>query len=98
MDKPKKKKKKQQTLFPSSKLEKWREEWQDMPEFIQKDKWEYQAIIVRFNSEKDIKEFAKLINQTITPLTKSIWFPKINEIAGTKFIGMDSGKRYIDES
>lgn len=74
----------------------WQNEWQDMPEFVQEDKWEYQAIIVRFNSEEDVNNFAKLIEQSIHPTTQSIWYPQIN--IENKSVGMDSSKRCVDES
>lgn len=72
----KSKKKKQQTIFHSSKLEKWREEWQDMPEFIQKDLTPFKTLSVHFEKEEDMKNFSKLINQKLTNKTKSIWYPK----------------------
>jgi hypothetical protein len=51
------------------------EHWLDMPEFDQKDKNGFHSIIVNFENEDDYQEFAKLINQKLTPKTKSIWFP-----------------------
>ena len=74
----------------------WQKEWQDMPEFIQEKNVEYQAIIVRFNSEEDVNQFAKLINQKLYPTTQSIWFPKLTHI-GTKLVGRDNSRRYVDE-
>lgn len=54
----------------------WREnEWIDMPEFIQTKQEEFAKIIVRFDDEKSLNEFSKLINQKLTKKTKSIWFP-----------------------
>ncbi len=50
-------------------------EWKDMPEFIQKKKEPFSKIIVRFETEEDLKSFAALINQKLTPKTKSIWHP-----------------------
>jgi len=55
----------------------WSKEWQGMPEFIQNDARPIQQIIVSFQEEKDVIEFAKLIDQRITQKTKSIWFPKL---------------------
>lgn len=62
------------TLFENEENE-WQKEWKDMPEFIQEKKVAYRKIIISFDSEDDIKEFGKLINQKITNKTKSIWFP-----------------------
>ena len=52
--------------------------WDNMPEFEQPKKVEHQKIIIRFKTEQDVQEFAKLIGQPLTPKTKSIWFPKLD--------------------
>ena len=64
---------KQDSLFdiPSN----WQVEWEGMPEFVQEKKCEFSKIIIRFETEQDLKDFAALIGQKLTPLTKSIWFP-----------------------
>ncbi len=51
------------------------EEWVDMPEFVQEKKEPFAKIIVRFETQKDLEEFAQLIGQKLTPKTKSIWHP-----------------------
>jgi hypothetical protein len=51
------------------------DEWEGMPEFVQEKKREFSKIIVRFDDEESLKEFAKLIGQKLTPKTKSIWHP-----------------------
>tara|TARA_R110000823_G_scaffold294066_1_gene412930 strand:- start:62 stop:286 length:225 start_codon:yes stop_codon:yes gene_type:complete len=66
-------------------------DWGGMPEFIQEKKEPHSKIIVRFDNEKDLQEFAKLIGQKITSKTKSIWHPKLIR-------GINSSKRYVDES
>jgi len=53
----------------------WREEWKDMPEFIQEKQEPHAKIIFRFDSEKDLQEFAELIGQKLTKKTKSAWYP-----------------------
>jgi hypothetical protein len=53
----------------------WVEHWQGMPEFVQDKQEPFACINMRFETEQDLKEFAKLINQTLTSKTKSIWFP-----------------------
>jgi len=40
----------------------WESEWQDMPEFVQEKKDPYSKIIVRFETEKDLTDFALLTN------------------------------------
>jgi hypothetical protein len=69
----------------------WQEEWLDMPEFIQEKQEPYAKIIIRFDNEKDLNDFSKLINQPLNKKTKSIWFPKLIR-------GINSNKRYVDES
>lgn len=64
--------------------------WHDMPEFHQPKKEEYHLLYVRFRNEEDLQEFAKLLDQTITKNTKSIWYPKLDRF-------QNSLLRYIDE-
>lgn len=76
-------------LFESDKS--WEREWTDMPEFVQEKQEPYSKIIIRFASEEDLQEFAKMIGQKLTRKTKSIWHPQLVR-------GIHSGKRYVDES
>ena len=69
--------------------EEWRQEWKDMPEFIQEKQKPYAQIIVRFDNEKNLQEFAEKIGQKLTNKTKSIWYPKLVR-------GINSNKRYFD--
>jgi hypothetical protein len=69
----------------------WKEEWLNMPEFIQEKQEPYAKIIIRFDNEKDLNDFSKLINQPLNKKTKRIWFPKLIR-------GINSNKIYIDES
>jgi len=57
--------------------EAWEEEWVGMPEFKQKAKEAYRMINVRFNTEEEVQDFAKLLGQNITPKTKAIWHPQL---------------------
>lgn len=50
-------------------------EWEGMPEFVQEEKEPFSKIIVRFETEKDLEDFAKVIGQKLTSKTKSIWHP-----------------------
>ena len=54
----------------------WEEEWQGMPGFVQEDQSPFKTIYVHFENRQDINKFAKLVGQTITIKTKSIWYPK----------------------
>lgn len=69
----------------------WQSEWQNMPEFVQNNLEPFKSITVHFASEEDMLLFAKLVEQTITEITKSIWFPKA-------IIGKNKNRRYVDES
>lgn len=67
----------------------WKQEWQDMPEFIQNKKESYSKIIFRFENEEDLQAFAKLIGQKLTNKTKSAWFPFKSHWGGEKKIWSD---------
>jgi hypothetical protein len=70
----------------------WKNEWIDMPEFIQeKSDKPYTQITIRFKNQNDLKEFSKLIEQNLTKKTKSIWFPQIER-------GLSADKLYVNES
>jgi len=84
------KKKKRPGFFGDIKEEKWREEWQGMPEFIQEDQESFKSIIVHFENQEDMDNFAKLAEQRITLKTQSIWYPKAN-------IARVMNKIYIDK-
>ena len=77
------------SLFPEfeNEIEK---EWKDMPEFIQDDKSPIKQLIVSFNNYDDYKEFAKLINQPLTPKTQSVSYPQVE-------IDRYMDKRYINK-
>jgi hypothetical protein len=66
---------KQINIFDNEQFDNYKQEWQDMPEFVQEKKEPYSKIIIRFKCEKDLEEFSKLIGQKLTKKTKSIWFP-----------------------
>lgn len=51
-------------------------EWQGMPEFDQQDKTSFKSLIVHFKTQEDVDAFAKLVEQKLTPKTRSIWFPQ----------------------
>lgn len=50
-------------------------EWRGMPEFNQPDNGAYRQIIVSFDDEEGVKQFAKAIGHHLTDKTKSIWYP-----------------------
>lgn len=65
---------KQQCLFDGG--EWWEEHWEGMPEFKMENKGAYRQIIVNFETEAAVNEFAAIIEQRIRKTTRSIWFPK----------------------
>jgi hypothetical protein len=69
----------------------WRKEWQDMPEFFQEDLTPYRVLNLRFRCEEDVQEFAKLVEQVITPKQKALWFPHAE-------FRRASHLRWVDES
>jgi hypothetical protein len=69
----------------------WVEEWQGMPEFCQHDLRPMKSVIVHFDSLSNYYEFANRIGQSVTPKTKSLWYP---ELEFDSFIN----KRYRRES
>lgn len=50
-------------------------EWGGMPEFVQEKIEPFKTLIIRFDTEDDYINFQKLIGQTLTNKTKSIWHP-----------------------
>ena len=51
-------------------------EWEGMPEYESKDLTSFRRIIVHFQSQDDVNDFAELIEQPITERAKYIWHPK----------------------
>lgn len=69
----------------------WEQHWLDMPEFKQEKQEPFSKIIIRFETEEDLQEFARIIGQKLTPKTKSIWHPKLER-------GKNRDLRYVSES
>ena len=65
--------------------------WEGMPEFVQRKQKPFGEIVVRFDTEYDMQEFSRLIDQRVTDRTKSIWHPQLVR-------GETSHLRYFDES
>jgi hypothetical protein len=66
--------KNQDVLFGEQ--EAWREEWQGMPEFEQKNLLPEYSVRVNFANYEDLQKFAALVEQIISIKTQSIWYPK----------------------
>jgi len=54
----------------------WIAEWRGMPEFVQEDLTPRYSVIVHFESDEDMERFSRLVEQTLTPNTRSIWYPE----------------------
>lgn len=78
------------TLFNLDEFTDWKKEWQDMPEFVQEDLKPFRSVIVHFETKEDLDAFAKCVNQNITHLTKSMWYPEVN-------LEKLASKKYVDE-
>jgi len=65
----------QDKLFDQEIKEDQPDDWQDMPEFVNEANDAYRKIIISFENEADVQEFAKLVRQHITDKTKSLWVP-----------------------
>lgn len=62
--------------------------WVGMPEFDQKDKPPYKTIYLHFRNKEDFDAFVasyKTVDeeQTITPKTKSMWYPHLDKDENT---------------
>jgi hypothetical protein len=63
------------SVFDFDDLESPETEWRGMPEFNQPDNGAFRQIIVSFDDQAGVDAFEKLIGQTLTDKTKSLWFP-----------------------
>jgi hypothetical protein len=70
----------------------WKEEWQDMPEFIQEDLTPLKSLVVHFQTRQDRDAFSKLIGQKITYKTKSIWYSPDGDESKSKQIYVDGNE------
>lgn len=67
--------------------EPWWELWQGMPEFIQRDLEPWKSVVVHFENRASMEDFARLVDQTVTWQTRSMWHPQ-------EYEGMYANKRY----
>lgn len=65
-------------------------EWREMPEFVQEDLSPWKSIAVHFESRSDMEAFSRLVGQSLTAKTQSVWYPK------AEILRM-ADKRYADE-
>ena len=71
--------------------ERCKEEWQGMPEYIQKRIEPVRIIKIHFQNQEDIDAFGKLIGQKIHPGYNTYWYPKLD-------IKTNSNQVYVDDN
>ena len=57
------------------------EVWVDMPEFNQEDLGAWKSIKVNFKNPESMAAFGQLIRQPLTEKTRSIWYPREDNIS-----------------
>ncbi|PHS22154.1 MAG: hypothetical protein COA84_13315 [Robiginitomaculum sp.] len=72
--------------------EEWEKNWKGMPEFDQENNPAFKKLIVTFASKEDYDDFAKLIDQPLTPKTKSIWHPKPDRVPNFMMRWIEDGE------
>jgi len=64
----------------------WKKEWVGMPEFSQDDCQPSFQITMNFEFFKDVQDFGRLLNQSVSPKTNSLWHPKQDRIEPKNFL------------
>jgi len=77
----------EEKLLPDLKKD-WEKEWIGMPAFAMEDLMSWQSMVVHFANQADRDAFSKLVGQSITHRTRSIWYPKaqIGHFAGKSWV------------
>lgn len=55
----------------------WKSTWQGMPAYVMLDARPYDSIFVYFKTMADRQAFAQLLDQDVTELARSIWYPEM---------------------
>jgi len=55
--------------------EDWKQDWEGMPEFENKNLEPFKTVTVHFRNASDYQQFCQLMDQNMTMLTKYLWFP-----------------------
>jgi hypothetical protein len=69
------KKKVMSDIFEFDDADEYETEWRGMPGFNQPDNGAFRQIIISFDDQAGVDAFARAIGQTLTPKTKSVWYP-----------------------
>lgn len=59
--------------------------YQGMPEFVQEDQTGKRKITVHFDTDEAVAEFARRLEHPLTDKTRSIWFPRKENIDGLSY-------------
>ena len=64
------------------------DEWLGMPSYFSEDLTGWKSLLVHFANPADMEAFARLLDQSITPKTKSIWYPpaEVNKITDKRYV------------
>ena len=76
----------QENLFETKSI--YDDEWRGMPEYVHDDLHPYSSVTVHFESLADRSAFSKLVEQPISDLTKSLWYPGSirNDFSHTRYL------------
>jgi hypothetical protein len=55
-------------------------EWDGMPEYNQDNQMPFKQVIVSFNNEAALEDFAQLMGQNIVMTTRSVWYPAADKV------------------
>ena len=58
-------------------------EWKGMPEFEQPEAGPFRTLTVHFKDQASVDEFAELIGQKLTDMTKWVWYPAAAKVKAT---------------
>ena len=75
----------------------WEKEWWGMPEFVMQNAQPQRQIIISFMTKEDVEEFAEMTGLQITDRTRSVWFPKKENLDSPKqwrYVTKESEKNY----
>jgi ParB-like chromosome segregation protein Spo0J len=67
-------------------------EWEGMPEFEQPDQMPHRTIHMHFDDDQAVMDFARIIGQSVSDKTKSLWYPerKPRKPTGEKYFSDES--------
>jgi ParB-like nuclease domain len=66
-------------------------EWTGMPDYSQPDKMAWRTIVVHFNDQQAVDDFARIIGQDISEKTRYVWHPRVERerLAGQHYVAAE---------